>query len=219
MTERPGIKHQHRYLKVRTWKIWMLHGMVLYGWRLMLHMLPVRRLRYPSVPVMPLLGQKMERTGLGRTNQTLNLSVLFFYGGGGSGIAWNGSMWLAVGYGSFSIAWSTDGMSWMETGGEGLNNNIFGNSGANAVACNSSMWVVVGQAAVDGVAWLGNSANSIAWSPNGTTWNGLGKTIFSVGYAIAWNGSIWVAGGAGTNSLAWSEDGKTWNGLGKTIFI
>ena len=45
----------------------------------------------------------------------------------------------------------------------------------------------------------GQGTNSLAWSENGTNWNGLGLGIFStVGYGIAWNGSIWVAAGYGT---------------------
>jgi hypothetical protein len=41
-------------------------------------------------------------------------------------------------------------------------------------------------------------------------------------FAIAWNGSIWVAGGAATNgtsnSLAYSTNGISWTGLGNSLF-
>ena len=39
----------------------------------------------------------------------------------------------------------------------------------------------------------------------------------NVVYAVAWGGSIWVAGGVGTNTFASSPDGITWTGRGNTI--
>ena len=65
----------------------------------------------------------------------------------------------------------------------------------------------------------GDNPNSLAYSSNGTTWTGLGKTIFStICYSIAWNGLRWVAGGETTNALAYSTNGTTWTGLGLSIF-
>jgi hypothetical protein len=71
----------------------------------------------------------------------------------------------------------------------------------------------------------GQSTRTLAWSNDGKTWNSVSNSpfIFSPAcWVVAWNGSIWVAGGQGTqNTLAWSSDGKTWstlNLLGKTIF-
>ncbi len=66
---------------------------------------------------------------------------------------------------------------------------------------------------------VGGGINSIAWSEDGKSWNGLGSSIFSAsGLGVAWNGSLWVAVGVGTNTIAWSEDGKNWTGLGSSIF-
>jgi len=66
----------------------------------------------------------------------------------------------------------------------------------------------------------GSTTNTLAYSYDGITWNGLGTAIFSsTGYAFAWNGILWVAGGAGTaNTLAYSYDGIVWAGLGIGIF-
>ena len=72
-----------------------------------------------------------------------------------------------------------------------------------------------------GIRWVavGSEVDTIAYSSDGITWNGIGNTIFSTnGSDVAWNGSIWVAVGSGTNSIAWSSDGITWIGLGTSIF-
>jgi hypothetical protein len=65
----------------------------------------------------------------------------------------------------------------------------------------------------------GSGTNALAYSYNGINWTGLGKTTFSIGYTVAWNGSMWVAGGEGSvNTLAYSYNGIVWTGLGSTIF-
>ena len=77
------------------------------------------------------------------------------------------------------------------------------------VCYNGNIFVAVGT----------GSANSIAYSSNGTSWTGLGKTIFSTGgYSIFWNQTLFVASGQGTNSIAYSYNGTIWTGLGLTIF-
>jgi hypothetical protein len=128
---------------------------------------------------------------------------------GGRGVAWNGSMWVAVGKGGTnSIAWSEDGKTW-----NGLGSSIF--SDGYSVAWNGSMWVAVG---VPPSGWRTQGGNSIAWSEDGKTWNYMNDWNFfgnDGGMKIAWNGSIWVAGGVGGNggTLAWSEDGKNWTSV------
>ena len=119
----------------------------------------------------------------------------------GKGVAWNGSMWVAVGGGTNSIAYSYDGITWIAT------TSIFSSSGFG-IAWNGTMWVAVG-----------GGTNSIATSYDGISWIGLGTSIFSgSGNGIAWNGSMWVAVGTGRNSIAYSYNGKTWTGLGTTLF-
>ena len=67
--------------------------------------------------------------------------------------------------------------------------------------------------------WTGSGAgNTLAYSMNGADWVGLGKTIFTFsGWCVAYNGSIFVAGGSGTNSLAYSYDGINWTGCGQGV--
>jgi flagellar basal body rod protein FlgG len=72
------------------------------------------------------------------------------------------------------------------------------------------MWVAVG----------GGTTHTIAYSNNGTTWTGLGKTIITDrALGVAWNGTMWVAVGEGTNSIAYSNNGTTWTRITlKSIF-
>lgn len=120
----------------------------------------------------------------------------------GNGVAWSGTMWVAVGAGTNSIAYSYDGVTWV-----GLGTSIFSTSG-NGVAWSGSMWVAVG-----------SGANTIAYSYNGIQWTGLGNTIFTTqGNGVAWNGSLWVAVGSGTNLIAYSYDGISWSGLNNRVF-
>jgi hypothetical protein len=67
----------------------------------------------------------------------------------------------------------------------------------------------------------GVNTNKLAYSYNGTLWypSASGNTVFTVVcITVAWNGSLWVAGGDGINTLAYSADGINWTGLGDTIF-
>jgi hypothetical protein len=124
------------------------------------------------------------------------------FSGQGNGVAWSGAMWVAVGSGANSIAYSYDGITWI-----GLGNSIF--TSGNGVAWSGSMWVAVGS----------GTNHSIAYSYNGMTWVGLGKSTFATqGNNVAWNGSLWVAVGSGTNLIAYSYDGISWSGLNNRVF-
>lgn len=121
----------------------------------------------------------------------------------GKGVAWNGTMWVAVGGNTtHSIAYSYDGITWI-----GLGNSIF--TTGNGIAWSGSMWIAVGS----------GTNHSIAYSYNGMTWVGLGKGTFATqGNNVAWNGSLWVAVGSGTNLIAYSYDGISWSGLNNRVF-
>ena len=121
----------------------------------------------------------------------------------GLSIQWNGSIWVATGEGTNTLAISYDGITWTNQG-----TSIF-SLRAWAAAASGTTWVAVGE----GTNTIGRSAN------NGATWTGLGTSIFSVAaYGVAWNGSIWVAVGQGTNTIATSSDGITWTGQGTAVF-
>jgi hypothetical protein len=118
----------------------------------------------------------------------------------GRGVAYNETMWVAVGEGSFSIATSSNGINWDPASGS----NIF--TTGRGVAYNGTRWVAVGQ---------GNY--SIAYSNNGRTdWLGVqdsSTNIFTLrGMSVAYNGTIWVAVGEGTiNRIVYSSDGINWD--------
>ena len=82
----------------------------------------------------------------------------------GLDVAWNGSMWVAVGLGTtHSIAISYDGITW-----QGRGKDIFTTRGYD-VAWNGSMWVAVGEGTND----------TIAISYDGMNWTGRGKDILT----------------------------------------
>jgi hypothetical protein len=95
------------------------------------------------------------------------------------------------------VGYTYDGMTWY---GSATGNTVFTTS-MNAVAYNDQMWV-----------GTGIGGNTLAYSPNGTTWYGAGSTLTTNGYCVAWNGTMWVAGGgaaAGT-TLCYSYNGTSW---------
>ena len=125
------------------------------------------------------------------------------FDGEGYDVAWNGSLWVAVGLGSVNtIAYSQDGVKWT-----GLGKTIFSTSG-NGIGWNGTYWVATG-----------SGTNTIAYSQYGMIWFGLGSSVFTQsGSGVGWNGTAWVATGQGTNTLAYSFDSINWTGIGSTTF-
>ena len=115
-------------------------------------------------------------------------------------------MWVAVGYGRNTIAYSINGQYWYPS-----NNSVGIFSYGYGIAWNGSIWVAVG-----------GGTNSIAYSSDGINWTGSNNSLgifSSYGSGIAWNGSIWVAVGGGTNSIAYSSDGINWTGSNNSTTI
>ena len=109
---------------------------------------------------------------------------------------------VAVGQGTtlspYSIIYSSDGITWSNVNSSYT--TIFATG--NGVAWNGNIWIAVGS---------GATANTIAYSYDGSNWTGNGNTVFnSSANGIAWNGSMWVAVGQTNNSIAYSYDGITW---------
>jgi hypothetical protein len=126
-----------------------------------------------------------------------------FTGGGGQGIAWNGSLWVAVGFNgdnTITMATSSDGITWT------VRANPFDGNGGNGIAWNGSLWVAVGTGVGQTVTII-TSSDGITWTPRTNPFDG------GVAYGIAWNGSLWVAVGSNGDStvtIATSSDGITW---------
>jgi len=118
------------------------------------------------------------------------------------GVAWNGSLWVAVGNnddGSVTITTSPDGITWTDA-----SNNPFTSRYGYGIAWNG-IWVAVG--------WNVDNTVTIATSPDGATWTGQSNPLSAAGQAVAWNGSLWVAVGANvsqTVTIVTSPDGITW---------
>ena len=117
----------------------------------------------------------------------------------GRGIAWNGRDYVAVGAGTNTLAFSTDGTNW-------IGFPVFTVTG-DAVAYGAGVWVAVGE-----------GTSTIAYSVNGFEWTALGATVFSQrGKGISWNGEYFTAVGQGTNTIAYSDDGIHWTAQATTF--
>jgi hypothetical protein len=119
-------------------------------------------------------------------------------------------LWVAVGQGTNTLAYSNDGITWIPSanGNTILTNNING----GGVAYSGSRWVAVGQ-----------GTESIAYSNDGITWSAStnGFSLSQIGFSVAWNGSLFVGGMNGNqgNTLVYSSDGITWTGAGNPLSL
>ena len=134
-----------------------------------------------------------------------------FPGGQARGVAWSGSLWASVGHNSDltqSIATSSDGMTW------NLKPDLFyvGNKVASTfiytpptLAVTEAFSVAAGYGT--GVA----GENTLAYSYDGITWFARTNPLGTAN-AVAWNGSIWLAGGSSSSDIdmATSTDGINW---------
>jgi hypothetical protein len=113
-------------------------------------------------------------------------------------VAWSGTRWVAVGYGTNKLGYSSDGITWTASAS---GNALFTNT-CVALAWNGTLWVAAG-----------SGDNRLAYSSDGITWTAdiSGNAVFTdYCRAVAWNGTRWVAGGSGPNQLAYSSDGINW---------
>ena len=165
----------------------------------------------------------------------------------GNAVAY-GNRWVACGSGTSQIANSNDAITWtvhpntVFTVGRGLAYNgtsmwvCVGSGAGNTIAHSTTGLLFVGQgstvftSAGRGVVWgdnkfvaVGGGGTSIAYSSNGLSWSPVAgsTTLNSLFYAVAYNGSLFLAGGqnaGGTSNLASSPDGITWTALANVNF-
>ena len=141
----------------------------------------------------------------------------------GTGLSFNGnaiagpntvSEKFTVAAGGGGLAYSYDGLSWIESASGAA---LF--TACTSVAWNGSMWVAGGYKIVSSA-----PTGVIAHSSDGINWiasEGI-TDIFSACLAIAWNGTLWVAGGVkivfeDSGAIAYSDDGITWTASTETI--
>jgi hypothetical protein len=112
---------------------------------------------------------------------------------------WTGKLWVAVGTGSIATS-SDNGITWI-----GRGKYVFSTSAAS-VATNNRLTVAVG-----------TGTNSLAYSPDGIHWTGIGNALMERGTAVAYAGGVWLALGfaAGSGSVVClrSDNGKTWTAV------
>jgi len=153
------------------------------------------------------------------------------------GIAWNGTLFAAVNYGSGTVLTSPDGITW--TSRTAANSNAY-----MAIAWNGTLFAAVAQngtgnrvmTSPDGITWtartssVDNNWQSIAWgnglfvavastgtgdrvmtSPDGITWTTQVSAADNAWQAIAWNGTVFAAvANSGSPRGMYSSDGITW---------
>jgi len=131
-------------------------------------------------------------------------------------LAWNGSLWVAVGRpkikNTVCIDTSPDGVNWTLA-----NNMPFGLSGSGIstfgvdVAWNGKYWVATCKV------FFNPGGQVIATSSDGLNWIGRSSPLDGFGCnTIAWNGSLWAAGGTvtpGGGTIATSPDGIVWTSV------
>jgi len=141
-------------------------------------------------------------------------SQLFTFGEG-FGVAWNGSLWIAVGGsgngrgGQTNIAYSSDGKNWQD-------GNIRFQEGYS-ITWGNGMWIATGKP-------NGLQSGGIAYSYSGiddwqlATATGGNVLFTKAGRGAAWNGSLWIAVGEGTNTMVSSTDGINWTPVANSPF-
>ncbi len=122
------------------------------------------------------------------------------FSGQGNNVAWNGSLWVAVGSSTNTIKYSLNGINWSNCPGTQFSSFGWG------VAYGRSNWVAVGTDSV--------VANTIKYSGDGLNWSNAASGGFSIsGYSVAYNGKYWLAGGddaTSNNRIQLSYDGINW---------
>jgi hypothetical protein len=124
-------------------------------------------------------------------------------------VVWAGTNFVAV-TSDGNALYSYDGQNWQVGTGSGLFGGNLSWTKSDCAIFRTRQPSIVGGT---------GTQNTLLYSPDGVTYRGLGKSVFTTSCrSVAWNGDIWVAGGEGANTLAYSYDGKTWTGLGNSIF-
>jgi hypothetical protein len=151
-----------------------------------------------------------------------------------TGAAWNGSVFLAIGYTSTGSSLAGSALTSMN-GVDWTAHSVPVSGTLDAVAWNGAVFAAVGwghaAASADGVTWTGQSTSfysgvtaggsmfvavgpsgSVATSSDGVHWTAATNPPSGDLQAVAWNGTIFAAVGNlnGTGAVATSLDGSTW---------
>jgi hypothetical protein len=157
--------------------------------------------------------------GVNWTNNTTNLHTTSWGYHDITSLVWNGSSWAAVGSPSAvsnvnRFATSPDGINW--TYNNGLNSAWTDRSSIGQMIWNGSQYTVVGS--------VSGSRGISAVSSNGSSWT-LSTTLSQTMRSVAWNGSIYCAGGnsgsvwTSTNGITWTFQSSLINGTWATMAV
>ena len=129
---------------------------------------------------------------------------------GGSGVAYGGGRWVAVGTprSGTNILTSIDGIVW-----ENVSGTPFAGGSSNSVAYGDGRWIAIGTA---------GSGTNILTSIDGIVWENVSGTPFAGGRgnSVAYGDGRWIAigtSGSGTNILT-SIDGIVWENVSGNPF-
>ena len=120
---------------------------------------------------------------------------------GGRGIAWNGYLWVAVGFSSSSnatIQYSGDGQNWSNASLGGFS------GGGNDIIWDGNKWIAGGN---------NGPGNSFLNSLDGRKWYSSGGGFTTACYSLVYNGYVYVATGEDSNvngKLQYSYDATNW---------
>ena len=131
-------------------------------------------------------------------------STTFLFGA--YGIGYNGTLWVAVGYGNGSTAYSYNGITWIIGSGATFSSNDFNGNGA--VAWNGYRWVVI-----SGTATATATTTPILYSDNGINWTAAASPANMGGCGMVWAGNRFIAGmivSVAAVQIYTSPDGITW---------
>ena len=129
-------------------------------------------------------------------------------------IGWNGTSWVLLAFdrGGRTIYWSQDAQTWTLASAESQFSDV---GQGNAIASDGKRFVAVGQG---DRRIIYSDDDGHTFSPNLT-----GDTFSYSGNAIAYNGSVWVAGGINVSggvysqSILWSADGTNWSNASASL--
>jgi hypothetical protein len=134
-------------------------------------------------------------------------------------LAWNGSFWIVVGTtgtGTTTVSRSYDGINW--AAGSGTSSSLV-SVASRRVLPNLGTLIpskTVPVVTENMMVLVGYYPTSIQYSYDGLTWNvsQSGSARFNIisyyANCVAWNGTLWLVGGAGTTRMMYSTDGINW---------
>jgi hypothetical protein len=143
----------------------------------------------------------------------------------GNKVVWNTNLncWIATGQGGNTVAFSTNGITWIGQGAAAFSTAGYGIARTGPTGSSTFGQGTLVQKVSDNKLFfyvsVGQGGNTITYSADGKTWTGITTPVFTTrGNKVTHNGSMHVAVGSGGNTIAYSFEGVLWTGVGATFF-